>query len=995
MKEVYKMQALKLICRTPIVRETWSSALQTLVGHEGCVYSVRFSPDGKKLISASGDKTVRVWDSLGGGLRETLKCHREAVNFATFSSTNPQLMASVSDDRVVHVYNETEITATRTLEGHSGSIESVAFSPDGTQIASTSFEMRIHDAETGVLLKAPKGDKEEGSLRLAYSPDGRKIVSVSWYGGMIRIWDTTLGRILHAIKRYKSKGTGALGEQFGAVAFSPDGKHFATGTLTALQLWDVDAGTEVREFVQYNPLGGHALAFSPGGKLLAASTNGPIIKVWDIEGAVVVRNINCALDSAFHGMDSYAKGISISSDGKKLAAVSDGNAVLFDMETGSRLKILTSSDASYDIAFSPDSSQLAWTEYERGIVLADAATGESTKIFSIRRGVALSVAFSPDGKRLVGGAQTGGLQVWDIDSEAVLLEPDGHKSAVHSADFSLDSTRLATASSDDTVRLWDLLTGRMIREWYIPTGNIGRPSTDSTYKHYIVFSLNNDELVSGSSDKSLRWWDTGTGELVHSSQEHSAEIRAIARCPNGEKLASASDDMTIKLWDWKGKKAIRTLQGHKNKVSSVIFSPDGKHLASGSKDGSMGLWDVATGTLLRKVLLSTQVNDLAFSPDGCQLALALWDGTIQLHDAHTLLVSSTPQRPPARITSLTFSPSSSLLAAIQSDHTVRLVDPTTNTQLGLLTGHSGAVNSAAFSVCSIFLATTSDDCTVKLWSTLCSPPALLHTLTGHSGWVRCAVFAPGARMLASGADDRTIRLWSLPGGALLQTLRDAHADWIRALAFSPDGSLLASASDDQTVRVWDVSVVTGKAPVLVHALEEHTGWVTAVAFSGYKNIKAVEAARVTAAEGEKDESGGEEEEEDEGRKEMEGHRQREGRLRLASAAGDGMVRLWDARSGEQLGVYTGVGKGVGWIKFSRDQRRVETDRGPVELEGREDDGIGLNRRLIYVKRDWVEREGERLLWIPEEYKAVCSAFSEDGVLALGHRDGLITFYEFD
>ncbi|KAF3937059.1 Beta-TrCP [Dactylella cylindrospora] len=874
LKEAFKSQVSKVIRRRPTVRKNWPAILQSLLDHSDAVNSVRFSPDGRKLISSSHDKTVRVWNSATGELQETLEGHSETVNFAAFSPTDPRLIASVGNDRTVRLWNEAELTAALTLEGHNTYVNTIAFSPDGTQIASSADDIRIRDAETGALLKVLR--HEERSIHIAYSPNGKKLVSASWYGGYIRIWDVATWTLLFSIHRMK-KG-GHVSEQYGAVAFSLDGKYFATLSASkVVKMWDPDTGKEVREFSQSTP--------SSGG------------------------------------------------------------------------------------VFSPDGSRLAWRGSTEKVV-ADATKSQASKIFSsITRNSMHAVAYSSDGTRVAGGADSGGLWVWDIDTGDLLIEANGHKTSVRSADFSSDGSRLATAS-DDSVRIWNTITGRIFRQWNLPNAGYSSYKMEyDYYQHCIVLSVDGHELVSGSSDNILRWWDVETGKMLNSVKEHSESIRAIARSPDGATLATGAEDRSIKVWDWKARKVISTLEGHADTVRAMSFSPDGAHLAS-CADSTIGLWDTATGTLLRTLALYCPVHDVSFSPDGERLASAMFDGSIQLLDAQTLLSSDSDcqsrQSRQISITSLTFSPKNNILAAVQSDHSIRFVDTATSEEVRLHTGHNSAINSAVFSTCSTLLATASDDHTVKLWSLVTSHPILLQTLEGHESWVRCVAFSPSTDMLASGADDYTVRIWSVPAGKLLYTVADAHKDWIRAVAFSPNGKLLASASDDKTVRLWNIAAATETVEVtLVHSLEGHTGWVRALSFSGEE-------------------------------RDGESKRERPERLRLASAAADGTIRIWDIENGKELDVIKGVEKGTRWIRFSQDGQWLETGGGQFSLEG----GAGgaahrSDNQLVYVKEDWIYRGDKRLLHIPEEYRPTSSAYDGNGLLALGHLGGLVSFYEFN
>jgi WD40 repeat protein len=253
-----------------------------------------------------------------------------------------------------------------------------------------------------------------------------------------------------------------------------------------------------------------------------------------------------------------------------------------------------------------------------------------------------------------------------------------------------------------------------------------------------------------------------------------------------------------------------------------------------------------------------------------------------------------------------------------------------------LAGHHGSINSVAFSSGAKHLASASDDETVKLWDL--ATGTVLQTFTGHENWVRSVAFSPDDRHLASASWDKTIRLWDLATGKLLRTL-EGHRDWVCVVVFSADGSLLASGSDDGTARVWDAN--TG-APL--HTLEGHTDWVRFAAFSPDSH-------------------------------------------QVVSASNDKTVRRWDTATGAELHV-----EAVSWMAFSANGKHLETNMGPYYLQTM---ATASSQQQIHIRGDWIYRGTERLLWLPQDYAATCSACSRDNLLALGHGSGWVSFLEFE
>ena len=426
----------------------------------------------------------------------------------------------------------------------------------------------------------------------------------------------------------------------------------------------------------------------------------------------------------------------------------------------------------------------------------------------------------------------------------------GHTDAVWGVALAPDGRTLATASADQTVRLWDLSD----RDRPHP---LGAPLTGHTGTVWgVAFAPDGRTLATTSADRTIRLWDLSDRDRPHPLGApltgHTGTVYGVAFAPGGRTLATVSDDRTVRLWDLSDRDRPHPLgaplTGHTGTVWGVAFAPDGHTLVTTSTDRTVRLWDLSdrdrphplgapltghTGT----------VYGVAFAPGGHTLATASDDRTVRLWDLsdrdrpHPLGAPLTGHTSP--VYGVAFAPGGHTLATTSADQTVRLWDLSDRDRphpLGApLTGHTGTVWGVVFAPGGHTLATTSADQTVRLWdlSDRDRPHPLGAPLTGHTGTVYRVAFAPGGHTLATTSTDQTVRLWDLsdrdrphPLGAPLT----GHTGAVLGVAFAPDGHTLATTSADQTVRLWDLSDRDRPHP-LGAPLTGHTSPVYGVAFA--------------------------------------------------------------------------------------------------------------------------------------------------------------------
>ncbi|ELS47155.1 tyrosine kinase family protein [Microcystis aeruginosa FACHB-905 = DIANCHI905] len=274
----------------------------------------------------------------------------------------------------------------------------------------------------------------------------------------------------------------------------------------------------------------------------------------------------------------------------------------------------------------------------------------------------------------------------------------------------------------------------------------------------VVYSPDGRYLASGSSDNTIKIWEVATGRELRTLTGHYSFVRSVVYSPDGRYLASGSSDNTIKIWEVATEKEFRKLTGHSNIVWSVVYSPDGRYLASGSYDKTIKIWEVATGRELRTLAVHTDlVSSVVYSPDGRYLASGSWDNTIKIWEVATGRELRTLTGHSDRVESVVYSPDGRYLASGSWDNTIKIWEVATGRELRTLTGHSLGVYSVTYSPDGRYLASGSDDKTIKIWEVETGKE--LRTLTGHSRGVYSVAYSPDGRYLASGSLDKTIKIW--------------------------------------------------------------------------------------------------------------------------------------------------------------------------------------------------------------------------------------------
>jgi WD40 repeat protein len=693
--------------------------------HESQVVAARFSPDGKKIASASGDLgdyMLHIWDTQSGG---------EAV---------PPIR-------------------------HVDRITSLAFSPDGLKVLTTAGRgASIWDLQTGKLA-IPTLNHPNGVRAAAFSPDGLWI-GTAGVEGNARIFNSQTGELAYPPLSHVMRGRAIA---INSIVFDPNGQIFATGTTDgSVRTFETRSGEQKHIFENAGEV--NLLQFSPDGKWLAAAIQGPItnphwyVQAWRTEtGQPLIEPLP-------HENRLYTLGFSPDSQ-RIVVATANNVARVWDIAQRKLLFELPHKALVYSASFSPDGSSILTSSVDDTARLWDAANGNVLSEPMLHDDRVIHAEFSPNGQIILTAGWDSAVRLWKVPQNLATVQSFPHPRWVRSAQFDRTGSNILTATTGL------ISTAKKINSFAQGEQQVILLSdaTDGTVHSRLSLARGAEPLIAQFTDLGARAlvaeptdrlrarhatiWNVGKKMRIGAEVFMEDGILCAQFSSDGTKLATGSNGNQSRLWNAEDGTPLGAPMLHHGKINSVRFSPDNRLLLTASDDGTAVLWDTRSGQPAAPALKHQRAVWMAqFNRSGDQVVTASFDHFVRVWSTNGTLIVEL-KHPTAIIEYAEFSPDGRMIVTASGDSRARLWNAATGRPLKVFQ-HGQSVISASFSPDGSAIITASLDSTAQLWDA--ATGLKLADPFRHGDWVLSALFSPDGRFVLTASADDSARIWRVP-----------------------------------------------------------------------------------------------------------------------------------------------------------------------------------------------------------------------------------------
>jgi len=642
--------------------------IRTLEGHTYSVYGVAVTPDGRCAVSASTDKTLKVWDLESGICLRTLEGHTDCVNGVAVTPDG-RCAVSASTDKTLKVWDLESGTCLRTLEGHTGPVSGVAVTPDSRCAVSVSKDgLKVWDLESGTCLNTLEGDISSQN-GVALTLDGRAAIMTAQGRGYtpkdftLNVWDLQTGACLQSLEGHTNFVE--------CVAATPDG-HCAVSVSRdqSLKVWDLESGVCLRTVAyKYKGRKVNDIALTlDGRRAILVPEQSPMI-VMDIESGNCLLTLETHIyepsSAGVNSLKTYYYGnskVAVTPDGCYAVSASDQTLKVWNLDSKSDSRLLAGHTGEVQsVVLTPDGRCAVTASIEEpDLKVWDLESGACLR--KLREGYDVyCMAWSSDGRYAViaserdFGRNRQSLGVWDVENGTSLRYIEIAADHVIRLALTPEDRYAVFFLSDGTIGVWDwdwrIWLHRLRTYQPMPLfGNVSRndvialmPDGRNVIRSGTAMALMPDGrcAVSASADNMLNVWDLESGTCLRTLIGHTDQVNAVALTPDGCCAVSASTDKTLKVWDLNSGTCLHTLIGHSDEVNAVALTPDGCCAVSASTDNMLKAWDLESGTCLASFSGESKMAAVGSSSAGLNFVAGDHRGTV-----YFLQIENTPSAPP-------------------------------------------------------------------------------------------------------------------------------------------------------------------------------------------------------------------------------------------------------------------------------------------------------------------------------------------------------------
>ncbi len=635
------------------------------VGHASSINAVAITPDDMRCISASDDRSLRIWDMLTGeSVCEPLVGHENGVT-AIAVTTDGKRCISASNDKTLRIWDlSTGVCESNPLVGHKSSVNAVAITKEGDRCISGSTDGVIHiwDLKTGKSVFGPlkRHQGRVNTLAITVTEKGDRMCISASDDGTLRVWNIDTGRSRGPMRGHTSR--------VNAVAITERGdKCVSASDDCTIHIWDLNTGKSL-----FGPLCGHidrvnAVAITPDGDKCVSVSDDRSFCIWRMEDGACLLGPKTAHDGPVIA-------VSINQDGSRFVTTSSDRTLrIWKVESGEMVcpSLLGHEGKVTAVAISRDGRRCVSASKDRTVRIWSMITGKCLCVSQTSfEGIVTAVGVTPNRQSIIIASEDRALRIMDLNTKKVVSTPlRGHEDWINAIDITSDSRKCVSASSDKTLRVWDLRRKKCIMD---PLEG------HKDWVTSVAVVPGNQKCVSASKDKTIRIWDLETGKPIGKPLTgHTNLVRAVdVTNEGGLKCVSASYDGTVRVWNIDHKNPVGKVLGtHKGPVTAIVISPDGRRCISASEDRTLAVWDLENQTLLR-VLEAHRgaINALAITKKGDRCISASEDKTLLVWDLKTGKPPITLIGHDSTVTAVSIIPGDRYCVSSSYDSTIRIWD---------------------------------------------------------------------------------------------------------------------------------------------------------------------------------------------------------------------------------------------------------------------------------------------------------------------------------